>query len=456
MNEEKTTKQRFPATFWTANTIELFERAAYYSMAPWVVIYLTEILGMSPTLATTLNGSVLWGLIYLLPILSGTLADKYGYRRSLRVSFLMISIGYLITGTVQKFWPWILGKQPSESVSYIFPIVLGIVLIGIGGSIVKPCVAGTVQKTSGLRATLGFGIFYMVINIGSITGRGVSYFIRKILELGIPAVFTYAATIFGLIGLAIVLFMYKEPQYVSDGKKDDQKVQKKTLGQAVLGIFIVLSNLKFVFFIIVISLFWFLYVQLYNLVPLFLRYIDPNAPVELYQLANPVMIVAFQLLITKIVKKFTPVKSIILGIIVATSGMLLNVIPPLLFEDFTQNTNVLGLVIPIAGIFLIISIASQAIGEMMASPRIYEYIGSIAPRGEEGLYLGYANLPIALASIVGAPVGGRLYEHFISDRLKAGQPVNALAMWLIVGGIGILSIIGLTIYDRILAKIKAK
>lgn len=456
MSEEKATKQRFPATFWTANTIELFERAAYYSMAPWMVIYLTEILGMSPTLATTLNGSVLWGLIYFLPILSGTLADKYGYKRSLRISFLMISLGYFTTGTVQKFWPWVLGKHPSESANYILPIVLGIVLIGIGGSIVKPCIAGTVQKTSGLRATLGFGIFYMIINIGSISGRGVSYFIRKVLGLGIPAIFTYAAVIFALIGLAIVLFIYKEPEYVSDGKKDDQKVQKKTLGQAILGIFIVLSNLKFVFFIIVIGLYWFLYVQLYNLVPLFLRYIDPNAPVELYQLANPLMIVLLQLLITKMVKKFTPIKSIILGIIVTTSGMLLNVIPPLFFPDLSQRINVAGLVIPIAGIFLIISIASQAVGEMMASPRIYEYIGSIAPRGEEGLYLGYANLPIALASIIGGPIGGRLYEHFISDPLKAGQQVNVLPMWLIVAGMGVLSMIGLAIYDKILVKIKEK
>lgn len=456
MSEEKTAKQRFPGTFWTANTIELFERAAYYSMAPWVVIYLTEILGMSPTLATTLNGSILWGLIYFLPILSGTLADKYGFMRSLRVSFLMIFIGYLITGSVQKLWPLILGKQNSEPVNYIFPIILGIVLIGVGGSIVKPCIAGTVQKTSGMRATLGFGIFYMIINIGSLTGRGASYYIRKILDLGIPAVFTCVAAIFALVGLATVLFIYKEPEYVSDGKKDGQEVKKKTLGQAILGIFIVLGNLKFVFFIIIIGLYWFLYVQLYNLVPLFLRFIDPNAPVELYQLANPLMIVAFQLLITKMVKKFTPVKSIILGVVVTTSGMMLNIIPPLLFPDFAQKTNVAGLVIPIAGIFLIISIASQAVGEMMASPRIYEYIGRIAPRGEEGLYLGYVNLPIALASIIGGPIGGRLYEHFISNPIKSGQPVNTLSMWLIVGGIGVLSMIGLAIYDKILMKIKEK
>jgi POT family proton-dependent oligopeptide transporter len=443
-------RQKFPATFWTANTIEIFERAAYYAMASFMVIYLNETLGMSPATATLLNGSILWGMIYFLPILSGTLADKYGFKRTLSLAMVMIALGYLVVGNVQKFWPGIAGTAGGAPVDYTLPVILGICLIGIGGSVVKPCVAGTVQKTAGVRATLAFGIFYMVINIGSISGRGISYFIRT--HLGIPAIFTYAATTFALLGLAVVLFLYREPEYVSDGKKDDQQVQKRTIGQAIAGIFIVLSNLKFVFFLIVIGLFWFLYIQLYNLMPLFLRYIDPNAPVELYTLANPVMIVSLQLVITRMVKKWTPVKSIMLGAGVTTAGMFLNVLPPLFLSDLSQKTSLAGLVIPVAGIFLVISIASMAVGEMMASPRIYEYIGGIAPRGQEGLYLGYANLPIALASIFGGPLGGKLFEKFISEPQQAGEPVRTIPMWLIVTGIGILSMLGLGIYDRLLGK----
>ena len=87
MSDEKTAKPKFPRVFWAANTIELFERAAYYSMASFMVIYLKESLGMRPTFATFLNGSLLWGLIYFMPIVSGTLADKYGYKRSLTLSF---------------------------------------------------------------------------------------------------------------------------------------------------------------------------------------------------------------------------------------------------------------------------------------------------------------------------------------------------------------------------------
>jgi len=454
MNDRTTPKQKFPATFWTANTIELIERAAYYSMASFMVIYLKETLGMRPTTATLLNASILWGLIYFLPILSGTLADKFGYKRSLTLAFFMISLGYFVMGNIQRFWPGLIGQKAAQAIDYTVPAILGIVLIGIGGSIVKPCIAGTVQKTAGTRATLGFGIFYMIINIGSITGRGVSYVVRT--SLGIPAIFIYASSIFALIGLAVVLFIYKEPEYVSDGIKDGQKVQKKTLGQAILGIFIVLQNIRFVFFLIFTAMFWFSYIQLYNLVPLFLRYIDPNAPVELYQLANPVMIVCFQILITKMVKKWTPVKSIILGAAVVTVGMFLNVLPPLLLADPAHKVSLLGLAVPAAGLFLIVSIASMATGEMMASPRIYEYLGAIAPKGEEGLYLGYANLPIALASIVGGPIGGSMFEKYIATPQKNGLPVNTVPMWLIITGIGLASMIGLAIYDRLMGKASKK
>jgi dipeptide/tripeptide permease len=454
MNDRTTPKQKFPATFWTANTIELIERAAYYSMASFMVIYLKETLGMRPTTATLLNASILWGLIYFLPILSGTLADKFGYKRSLTLAFFMISLGYFVMGNIQRFWPGLIGQKAAQAIDYTVPAILGIVLIGIGGSIVKPCIAGTVQKTAGTRATVGFGIFYMIINIGSITGRGVSYVVRT--NLGIPAIFTYASSIFALIGLAVVLFIYKEPEFVSDGVKDGQKVQKKTLSQAILGIFIVLQNIRFVFFLIVIAMFWFSYIQLYNLVPLFLRYIDPNAPVELYQLANPVMIVCFQILITKMVKKWTPVKSIILGAAVVTVGMFLNVLPPLLLADPAHKVSLLGLAVPAAGLFLIVSIASMATGEMMASPRIYEYLGAIAPKGEEGLYLGYANLPLALASIIGGPIGGSMFEKYIATPQKNGLPVNTVPIWLIITGIGLASMIGLAIYDRLMGKAPKK
>jgi proton-dependent oligopeptide transporter, POT family len=321
---EDAMKNQFPTTFWTANTIELFERAAYYAVASFVVIYLNETLHMAPTRSTFLNGTLLWGMIYFLPVLSGSLADKFGFKKSLTLAFVLISMGYLIMGTLTWFWPQLLAAD-AQTVDFTIPVVIGIMLIGFGGSFVKPVISGTVQKTSGLNTTLGFGIFYMVINIGSMTGRIISYFVRT--NFGIPAIFTYVATIAALIGLAITLLVYREPQY----QEAESATQKpKTVGQAIAGIFIVLKNIRFVFFLIVIGFFWFIYVQIYNLIPLYLRFIDKNAPVELYTLINPVMIVCFQLLITKFSKSWSAVKSIMAGVAITVVGMLLNVLPAVL------------------------------------------------------------------------------------------------------------------------------
>ncbi|MCK7479394.1 MAG: hypothetical protein M0C28_20100 [Candidatus Moduliflexus flocculans] len=124
-------------------------------MASFMVIYLKESLGMSPSFATFLNGTLLWGIIYFMPILSGTLADKFGFKRSLSVSFVLISLGYFVMGNLQRLWPGLIGKGAAEAVDFTVPVVLGIVLIGLGGSIVKPCIAGTVQKTAGHAGDAG-------------------------------------------------------------------------------------------------------------------------------------------------------------------------------------------------------------------------------------------------------------------------------------------------------------
>ncbi len=72
---------------------------------------------MSPATATLLNGTVLWGLVYFLPILSGTIADKYGYKKSLSVSLVLISIGYLMMGNLQGFWPGLTGAAEGAPVN---------------------------------------------------------------------------------------------------------------------------------------------------------------------------------------------------------------------------------------------------------------------------------------------------------------------------------------------------
>ncbi len=177
-----TETQGFPRVFWTANVTELFERAAYYSMASFVVIYLGQ-LGLGEYWPSNLN-SVLWTLVYFLPdplrAPSPTRSGS-GSRSSSRSS--CSPAGYFLMGYPVWFGGAELVAGGAQGVHraarrWSAPSCSGILLIGIGGSVIKPCISGTVQKTSGTLATLGFAIFYMVINIGSLFGRGTAFVVR--------------------------------------------------------------------------------------------------------------------------------------------------------------------------------------------------------------------------------------------------------------------------------------
>lgn len=427
--------KKFPFVFWSANFIELLERAAYYAVASFVVIYLHETLNMDPVKATFLNGTILWGLLYFLPPLSGTLADRFGFKKSLIFCFILLFFGYFFLGNAQKLWKF--------SSDFTIPVTISILLIGIGGSFVKPCISGTVQKTASFNPVLGFGIFYMTINIGSMIGRIISYNFR--IHLGIPSIFSIVATSFAFLAFLASIFIYREPE-------SESKDKPKTLKEAILNMFLVLKDLKFVFFLISIGFFWAIYVQIYNLIPLFLRFIDKNAPVELYTLVNPVMIVLFQLLITKISKNLEAVVSIIIGILITIAGVSLNLLPPILKIPIEQDTSFFH--IPLGGLIILFSIASMAVGEMLTSPRVYQYIGSISPKGKEGLYLGYANLPLAFGTIVGAPLGGYLFKVFVENPSKNNLEPKIFTLWSIVSLLGIVSLVGVIFYNLYLKKSK--
>jgi dipeptide/tripeptide permease len=437
MTETPDTGRTFPRLFWIANSTELLERAAFYSVASFIVIYLKETLGFTEVFATFLNGTLLWGLIYFLPPLSGTLADKFGFRGGLLLAFVTLAAGYFLMGNVRLF------AGPG---GYEIPIVVAIVIIGIGGSFVKPCISGTVQKTNAGKAVLAFGIFYMVINIGSLVGRLFSYGVR--VNYGIPAIF-WIAVASCAAALVFVFVAYRDPtgEYLGNGAQDPAK-PKRSLGKVLADMVLVLGNLRFTFFLIVMAGFWAMYVQIYNLIPLFLRaYVDADAPVELYTLVNPVMIVAFQLLVTKVSKHFSAIRSIVYGLVVAAVGMCVNIIPVHLFAN--PAAPLIG-PLPINGFFMLIAIASVAMGEMLAAPRMYEYIGAISPKGKEGLFLGYANLPMALGTLGGGPLGGYLFVKVARDMQ------NPTLLWLLVAALSGFSVVGLLLYNYFIKRADAK
>jgi dipeptide/tripeptide permease len=517
------TVQPFPKSFWTANVTELFERAAYYSMASFVVIYLGQ-LGFGNYWPSFLNSSVLWFLVYFLPILSGTIADQIGFRRALLIAFVLLAIGYFFMG----YPVWLGGSQLSATISDEVTvgrrdavlIVGAILLIGIGGSVIKPCISGTVQKVAGSRATLGFAIFYMVINIGSLFGRGTAFVVRNgsgtgtvLAVVGVLAVaaaiivalvrnttkaersqkdiwvatagFTatvvaaavivariYGATaaeraavgaaslsyIFAVAMLAsvvafvTVLLFYQEPEAAATPAKP-----KRSVGRILLDMFLVLRSGRFAIYLIVMSGFYFIYNQVYNVLPLYVKkVVETSPPMDLYTAANPFVIVCFQLILTSAFGKLKPVMSMALGTVIIAIAMLINVVP---IYAVGGAQAVFANWLPLGSVFIILTVAMIALGELFTSPRMYEYIGALAPKGQEGLFLGYANLPLAIGALAGGPVGAAIFNEIMAkgatkrpDGLLELVPFQNMLGWVILMAIGLLSAASLWLFNRWLEK----
>ncbi len=442
--------EKFPPVFWIANVTELFERAAYYAVASFVVIYLGQ-LGFGDYWPSTLNGSVLWTLIYFLPILSGTIADQIGFRRALLMAGVLLAIGYTLVGSPVWFGGATLSptveKEVTAGAGVVIPVVAGLLLIGIGGSFVKPCILGTAQKVSGTRATLAFGIFYTVVNIGSIVGRTASYFIRT--RIAFSLIFAVAA-VCSLLAFLMALLFYRDPEVVA-GSAVLQK-PKRSVGQILLDMARVLKNGRFVTFLLVSSGFFFLYNQVYNVLPLYWkRVLETNPPVDVYTMANPVVIVGFQLLVTKLFGKIRPIRSIVIGTVIIGLSMAINLWP--IHAQGGMRREVLG-GIPIGSVVIVATVALIAFGELFTSARMYEYIGALAPKGQEGLFLGYANLPLAIGSLVGGPVGAAIFNEVMckgATKLPNGlmelDPSAASRGWIILMLIGFASALAIWVFN---------
>ncbi len=512
--------QPFPSSFWTANVTELFERAAYYSMASFVVIYLGQ-LGFGDTWPSFLNSTVLWGLVYFLPILSGTIADQIGFRRALLIAFVLLSAGYLLMGYPvwfggSKLAP-IFAKEVTARPRDVVAIVTAILLIGVGGSVVKPCISGTVQKTAGARATLGFAIFYMVINIGSLFGRGTAFVVRSgsgtqtvLLVVAVctlaaaalvslvywttradkakvnvwvptvgflvivilagyaitsifgtragerslvdPAQLSYifaVASIAAAVAFFVVLLAYREPAVAAGTPVKP----KRSVGRILADMVLVLGSLRFALFLVVMAGFFFIYNQVYNVLPLYAkRVVETNPAMDLYTAANPFVIVCLQLLISRTFGKMKPIRSMVVGTVIVSVAMLIN-LGPLYTTGGIRAIAANWL--PIASVFIILTVGLIALGELFTSARMYEYIGALAPKGQEGLFLGYANLPLALGSMVGGPVGAFLFNKIMAKGaitlpnglLELNQTQNIFG-WLILMAIGLVSAAALWQFNR--------
>ena len=83
---------------------------------------------------------------------------------------------------------------------------------------------------------------------------------------------------------------------------------------------------------------------------------------------------------------------------------------------------------------------------MTAHPKFISYVGLTAPSDRVATYMGYIFLYGVIGSSIGAILGANMYVHFVD---KLNQPRT---LWLIFSGIGVATIVGLSLYNKFVPK----
>ncbi len=400
----------FHPTFWVANGMELFERLAFYGQQIVMGIFFRNSLGFSEEDAGQLAG-IFGGTIYLLPILGGTLADKFGFRKAFSVAFGMLAVGYFLIGsTGMAAFAGFYQDLPLYTV-----LVTYLLFTAIGGSFIKPSVLGTVAVTSTPESkSLGYAIYYWLVNIGAAIGPTIAYLVRD--RFGFEFVYVVSAASCAAMFIVNGMF-YKEVEGPGSAVTE-------TLGKKILNLFVVVGNVRFMIFLLIFSLYWIMFWQEFIVVPYYLTdFIDKDAPFELIQSwAAGGSIIVLQLLINRLTKRLSPQTAIAGGFAVSSLCWLI--------IGFWPSIPTIA-----AGIVVF------AIGEMTQAPRYYEYVSELAPPGQQGLFQGYAFLPIAIAWFVGGPLGGWVYAKLARE---AGTPD---VIWFLLFGVGVLATVLMVVYN---------
>jgi POT family proton-dependent oligopeptide transporter len=409
----------FSRTFWVANVLELFERFAYYGSKAVLAVFIAEQVGLGAEAAGFLAGSVFNTLLYLLPILAGTVVDRYGFKRSLMACFGIFSIGYFLIG---------LGGLPvgQPLVHAVGPkawMLLSLVVTAIGGSLIKPSIVGTVARTTTDETkALGYSIYYTLVNIGGAVGPFIALAVRE--NVGI----SYVLVVSSLTSLALftcTALFYREPARPPNAPP--ARSMAKVLGDMVL----VFGNFRFILFLVIFSGFWAMFWHVFYALPFYVKDFLRFGRFEIIETVDAWTIIFVTIPATAIARRLKPLSAMVLGFALATACWFL-----------------MGAVPTVAG--TVAAMMLFAVGEAIQSPRFYEYVSNLAPPEQVGTYMGFAFLPIAIGTFIAGWSSGYLVKHYV----EGGNP-DAPHMWFVVGAYGVVSTILMVLYDRFVAPKRA-
>jgi dipeptide/tripeptide permease len=404
-------KGGFERAFWVANISELFERLSYYAAFAVLARYLHESLNFPTERAAGLSG-LFGGLVWFLAIFGGAVADRLGFRRALSLAYLILAAAYFLMGSLGASW-----LAPVRNVVPLFGLVAFVLMLpALGVSMVKPCVVGTTARASSENVrSLGYSIYYTLVNIGGFFGPLMASRVKQ--HLSAENVFRASAASVLLMFFAVLLF-FREPRKSGD-------VRTESLAATMRNFWKVLTNPKFMIFLLIFTGYWIVYWQEFLTLPLYVHdYVDPRADTERMLSTGPLIVIAFTVMFSVLTQKMTAFRAVVLGTLIAMMAFAILAVHSTIYAVYA-------------------TLVVVAIGELIQSPRYYDYISRLAPPGQQGTYMGFAFLPLGIGSFIGGPIGGALLHHFgeVQQRPK-------LFLWALTA-IGLGTTLLLWIYDRL-------
>jgi POT family proton-dependent oligopeptide transporter len=401
----------FERPFWVANVSELFERLSYYAAFASLARYLHEALNFPTERAADLTG-LFGGLVWFLAIFGGAIADRLGFRRALSLAYLILATAYFLLGSIAA--PWLAVIRNAMPLGWFVLFIL--MLPALGVALVKPCVVGTTARASKENVrSIGYSIYYTLVNIGGALGPIVASWVHQ--TLSVENVFRVAAaSVFLMFFLVLVLF--KEPR--RSGEKS-----VASIGETLVNFGKVLANPKFMLFLLIFSGYWIVYWQEFITLPLYVHdYIDPRANTEKMLATGPIIVIALTVAISVLTKRISAFRGVLLGTLISMVAFAVIAVHP-----------------TVAAAYL--ALAVVAFGELTQQPRYYDYISRLAPPGQQGTYMGFAFLPLGIGAFVAGRIGGQLLHYFGEVQHRPAR------FWWAITAIGIATTLLLWIYDLV-------
>ncbi len=402
----------FERPFWVANISELFERLSYYAAFASMTRYLHETLQFPSQQASALSG-FFGGLVWFLPVFGGTLADRMGFRKALAVAYLILSCAYFLLGSLGS--AWFAPVRQTVPLGVLVAIVLALPAFGV--ALVKPTVVGTTAHSSKENVrSFGYSIYYTLVNIGGAAGPFVASYVHQ--RMSVENVFRVAALSVFLMFIGVLIF-FREPNRASD-------THTPSMAQAGRNFLTVLTNPRFMLFLLIFTGYWIVYWQEFLTFPLYVHnYISATIDTELLLSTGPVVVIALTVVITLLTQKVKPLAAVTAGTLISALGWIFLILMP-------------------SGLGAVLTLIAVALGEITMSPRYYDYVSRLAPEGQQGTYMGFAFLPLGIGSLIGGAFGGFLIHYY--GEVKH-QPAG---MWWVIIAVGVLTAILLWVYDKVM------